>query len=186
MDLAIDQRGAGNRRSLATGWAGIGLTPVSNVAAQASLLTSRRAGLIVAENGRLSAIHGRWWPYAGNVAQVLLDTHFRSVRNDRCEAYYHHSSASSAFITLSYIRSGPQTSMSTLYAAALVLDEIARLKQSSAIVCHVTNRRISDRFLNRWGWQQHCRHWTGRHFIKRMYGVYPVAQSSWRSRLTLD
>ena len=72
------------------------------------------------------------------------------------------------------------------YAATLVLDAIAELKHINAIVCHVTNERITDRLLHRWGWEEHCQDWPGRHFIKRFYGNYPTIKSVWRERLTLD
>jgi hypothetical protein len=54
-----------------------------------------------------------------------------------------------------------------------VLDEVARLKASDAILCDVWNWRISDRLLARWGWQPHKPDRWHRHFIKRFYGVYP-------------
>jgi hypothetical protein len=75
--------------------------------------------------------------------------------------------------------------LSTFYAATLVLDEIARLRDANAIVCNVTNVRISDRLMRRWGWEEHCQQWMGRHFIKRFYGHFPDIPSSWRERLNL-
>jgi hypothetical protein len=66
-----------------------------------------------------------------------------------------------------------------------MLDEIARIKGAHAIVCHVTNGRISDRLLRRWGWEAHCLNWKGRHFIKRFYGRYADIPNHWRSRLML-
>lgn len=186
MDLAVDQRGLGNRWSLAGGVAGWGLSRVTDVAASSALLRRRRAGRIVTQAGRLQAIYGRWWPYAGNLLQAQWDALFRPLGEDRCELYYHQSGPAGGFLTLSYVHSGPTTSLSTVYAATLVLDEIAKLKQSNAIVCHVANARISDRVLQRWGWQAHCLHWKGRHFIKRFYGHYPSIAPQWRRRLSLD
>lgn len=186
MDLAVDQRSVGNRWSLAAGVAGFGLAPVTNVSDYRELLRRRRAGRIVTQAGQLHAIYGRWWPHSGNLFQVQWDTMFRNVAGDRCELFYHVPSAASGFLTLSYVHSGPRTSLSTFYAATLLLDEIAQLKQSCAIVCHVTNARISDRLLTRWGWQAHCLQWKGRHFIKRLYGNYPTIAPQWRQRLTLD
>ena len=78
-----------------------------------------------------------------------------------------------------------RTALSTFYAATLILDEIARLRDTNAIVCNVTNLRISDRLMLRWGWEKHCQHWAGRHFIKRFYGRYPEISSTWRERLGL-
>ncbi len=186
MDLAIDQTSPGHRWSLAGGVAGWGLRPVTNVATEGARLTTRRAGCIVTEQGRLRCVVGRWWPYAGNHLQMLWDMRFRSLTSDRCELYFHSPLGSPRFLTLAYIRSGPATSLSTAYAATLVLDEIARLKQANAIVCHVTNASISDRLMLRWGWQSHCPQWSGRHFIKRFYDHYPSIPASWRSRLSLD
>lgn len=186
MDLAVDQTGTGNRWSLAAGLAGWGLSPVTDVAESAELLRSRRSGQIVTQAGRLQAIYGRWWPYAGNLLQAKWDALLRPVASDRCELFYHQTGAEGGFLTLAYVRSGKNTSPSTCYAATLVLDEIARLKQSSAMVCHVTNARISPRLLQRWGWQAHCLHWKGRHYIKRLYGNYPSIAPQWRRRLTLD
>ncbi len=186
MDLAVDQTSLGNRWSLAGGIAGWGITPVTDMASSGDLLRHRRAGRIVTQNGRLQAIYGRWWPYSGNLLQAQWDMLFPSMHKDRCELYYHVPSSAVGFVTLSYVYSGPSTSLATIYAAALVLDEIARLKQSNAIVCHVTNRHISDRLLTRWGWQAHCLHWKGRHFIKRLYGNYPTIAPQWRERLNME
>ena len=47
------------------------------------------------------------------------------MASDRCELFYHQASAEGGFLTLAYVRSGKSTSLSTCYAAALVLDEIA-------------------------------------------------------------
>lgn len=185
MDLAIDQTSARDRLSLAERLFALGLPPVTNIATQEQRLVQRRAGRIVAERGRLQAVHGRWVPYYGNLLQVYWDTAVRQFGRDRCEIYFHQPRTASSFLTLSYVRSGPETSPSTIYAATLVLDEIARLKSSNAIVTQVTNSRITDRLLARLGWQAHCEQWRGRHFIKRFYGHYPVIPAFWRSRLSL-
>lgn len=186
MDLAVDQRGLGNRWSVAGGLASWGLAPVEHIARSRRVLAGRGSGRIVTERARFTSVFGRWWPYWGNWCEYLWDARFRGVRGDRCELYYHVPWSAPTFLTLAYVHSGRQTSLSTVYAATLVLDEIARLKQSQAIVCHVTNERISDRLLERWGWQPHCRDWPGRHFIKRFYGAYPEIPVGWRHRLTFD
>jgi hypothetical protein len=54
-----------------------------------------------------------------------------------------------------------------------VLDEIARIKRSDAILAHVSNPQISDRLMWRWGWERHLVQSSKRQFIKRFYGVYP-------------
>jgi hypothetical protein len=165
--------------------AGLGLSPVTHIALQVKQLTARRAGHIVIQDGKLVAVFGRWWPYLGNHLRAAWDQRFRQTEEDRCELFYHAAISSPQFLTLSYIHSGEKTSLASVYAATLVLDEIARLKRSLAIVCNVTNDRISDRAIARWGWESHCHAWSGRHFIKRFYGEYPRIGDSWRTRLTM-
>ena len=185
MDLAIDSRVDLVRRSTAERLAGFGLAPVIDIGKQQQLLRGRRAGCIVTERGRLAAVFGRWWPYLGNHLRAQWDRRFRGASGDRCELYYHVPLSASQFITLSYVHSSETCSLSTLYAASLVLDEIAHIKGSAAIVCHVTNDRISDRLLTRWGWSSHCPDLQGRHFIKRFYGKYPDIPALWRTRLRM-
>ena len=79
-----------------------------------------------------------------------------------------------SFLALVHVVSNADTSYPTIRQAATVLDEIARLKRTDAIVCHVANDRISDRLLRRWGWEQHAPQLRGRNFIKRFYGKYPL------------
>ncbi len=185
MDLAIDQRSHGPRWSLAAGLPGLGLPAVTHLARGRATLAARRNGRIVIDGARLVAVHGRWWPHWSSLLDVWFDIRRRPLRSDRCELYYHQPWGAPNFLALSYVRSGPGTSLSTFYAATLVLDEIARWKRAHAIVAHITNPRISDRLLERWGWQAHCLSWPGRHFIKRFYGEYPEISRHWRSRLTL-
>jgi hypothetical protein len=79
------------------------------------------------------------------------------------------------FLTLAYALSGRETSMKSVRVCLEALDEIARLKQSDALLCDASNWRISERFMRRWGWVPHCpASWWHRHFIKRFYGKYPA------------
>ena len=190
MDLAIDQAGAGNRRHLGFSLASLGLRPVGSLHDNHTVVARRRQGHLIVEQGRMRALLGRWWPHYGSLAEVAWDSYCRRLSrrslHDRCDLYFHQSFGSSTFLTLSYVRASPSTSMTTLFAASLVLDEIARIKGTDAIVCNVTNNRISSRLLQRWGWEKHCESWSGRHYIKRFYGNYPIIPDHWRKRLTLD
>lgn len=186
MDLAVSQGISRHCRELRPELAGWGLKPVTQIASMGALLRRRKLGRIVIQDGRLQAVYGRWWPYYADIFQARVDAAFRTVRPDRCELFYHSAQATDGFLSLDYLRAGPSTSLGSLYGATLVLDEIARLKQSLAIVAHVTNERITDRLLERLGWQAHCLQWKGRHFIKRFYGDFPSISASWRNRLSLD
>lgn len=165
--------------------ASLGIRDATSFAEHAERIKAWRCGYICTEHGRLSKVVGRWWPYHGNSLQTLYDMRLRPLKQDRCELYYCQPWGSAGFLTLSYVRSGPLTSLGTFYIATLALDQIAQLKGSHAICCHATNKRISHRLLTRWGWQQHCLDWPGRHFIKRFYGTYPEISAFWRERLLL-
>ncbi len=77
-------------------------------------------------------------------------------------------------MVLDFVRSGPGTQLATFRGACQILDEIARLRESVAIVAHVSTEAISDRLLTRWGWEQHATGMRGRHWIKRFYNGYPA------------
>lgn len=187
MDLATNQTAARHRSLLGElSLSEFGSRSADNVALRSEELAQWRCGRIVTQQSKLLRVSRRWWPHIGNHLQVRLDAKFRGQGGDRCELFYHRPLGSPTFLTLSYIRSSRKTSLSTFYAATLLLDEIARLQNVNAIVCNVTNDRLSDRLLARWGWEPHCPQWSGRHFIKRFYGTYPTIKSPWRDRLTLD
>jgi hypothetical protein len=82
------------------------------------------------------------------------------------------------FLAVKYVESTSRTSMATLIRASAVLDEIARLKQSDALLCDVASGRVTTKLLSRWGWVPHCPSSFHRHYIKRFYGVYP-ARPQW-------
>lgn len=169
--------------STGLGLAGLGLAPVSHLETQVQLIVNRRSGLIVTSEGALQAVYGRWWPYQGTHLHALYDQYWRQTGGDYCQLYYHVPWNAPQFLTLDYIRSPRTTCVPTIQAALFVLDEIARLKGSLAIVCNVINDRLTDRVLQRWGWEKHCAHWSGRHFIKRFYGHFPTIPTRWRARL---
>ncbi len=155
-------------------------------------------GRIVTSDGRLVAIQRRLLAYRPTRWRAWFDAKRRAawLRKDesaesetsatgpyRCVLYYHHGWLSADFLVLSYVSSHPRASLSSFYCATLVLDELAREKGSHAIVAELTNERISDRLMQRWGWERHCLNWKGRHFIKRFYGTYPALPDEWRTRI---
>lgn len=186
MDMAVDQARHFRSQLKSCRISEIGIRPAYQLSEDARRISGWRCGRIVTEAGRLLGVFGRRWPHYGNWLQVIWDLHFRPVERDRCEVFYHQPLASPKFLTLSYVHAGARTSISTLYLAALVLDEIARIRKADAIVSHVTNDRITDRLMQRWGWEPHCLKWRGRHFIRRFYGSYPDLPTHWRNRLAID
>lgn len=145
------------------------------VAATAAI-RSRRYGVIETSAGKLVAIHFRtfpkllswpeWWPVGS--------TYRASGQPDRCLLYYNQPRWFSNFLALKYIVSTSATSFTTLRAAVEALDIVAQIKQSDALLCDASNRRISDRLLKRFGWESHSPQRWHRNFIKRFYGKYPA------------
>lgn len=127
-----------------------------------------RCGRIVMREGRLERIEQHWLRSPVSVAQVWWQAKFAALEGDVCCLDYHVPRGMSAFVTLDYVRSGDATRYATAIGAFQVLDEIARLRKSYAIVAHVSNSRITDRHLKRAGWERHLLDWPGRHFIRRM------------------
>lgn len=186
MDLAARQATTMERPLGSPRLSELGRRPARDIVSDAARIASWRCGRIVTESGRLVGIYGRWWPHLGNWLQVLWDQHIRTAQRDRCTLFYHQPIQSPNYLTLSYIQSGARTSLSTFFLSTLVLDEIAKIRGADAIVCNVTNDRITNRLMERWGWQPHCLHWKGRHFIKRFYGNYSDLPPNWRERLVVS
>jgi len=132
-----------------------------------------RFGRIVMQAGRLVEIQRRLTCGSVSVAQVWWQAKYGRDDDDICWLDYHQPLGMPAFLTLDYIRSGTLARYKTFIGACHVLDEIARIRQASAIVAHVSNGDISDRLLTRQGWQQHASKWNGRHWIRRFYDGYP-------------
>ena len=149
---------------------------VTDFTEQADLLRSRRYGMIAASGGRLVAIYLRPFPKIISLAEVTLQRSARSRRlaEDSCWLYYNQPRACSNFLALKYLVSGPKTCIATLLAALRGLEEIAQIKGTDAIVCDVSNGRISDRLLSRQGWEAHAPRRWHRNYIKRFYGTYPT------------
>lgn len=145
----------------------------TSLTADATAIEQIRCGRIVMEQGKLVAIERHLWPSPVSIAQVWWESERGRIRGDVCRLDYHVPRGMDQFISLDYVRSGGQTCYQTFLGACNVLNEIARMRRSVAIVAHVTNSRISDRFLERQGWQRHMPHWRGRHFIRRFYDGYP-------------
>lgn len=157
--------------------------PVTTLECSERRLESWRCGRIVTAGGRLKYIQRRWIGYRANLLRVGWEKRFRPVGEPECVLLYHHGWFSNDYLVLGYAYSHPRATTASLYCASLVLDEVARIKGCHAIVTELTNDRLSDRLLARWGWERHCLSWSGRHFIKRFYGNYPAVPEAWRARL---
>ncbi len=154
---------------------------VRDLQQDAEVLRRRAYGVIFVEDERLHEIRLRPWPKIISVAEMSVwgrGFHQRATGN-RCWLYYNQPRGHRNFLALKYIVSSRHATFRTFRSSLIVLDEIARIKGTDAIVCEVSNLRISERLLKRWGWQSHVPHSRRRHFIKRFYGTYPAPDEAW-------
>ena len=140
------------------------------------------AGSILTREGHLVLARRTWLSYKATRLRTIWDQWRRHGPPGTCELFFHKSRQQPEFLVLGYVKSERRATLSSLYCATLLLDEVARLQAAHAIVADVSNARLSDRLLLRWGWQPHCTHWRGRHFIKRFYGTYPDIPPQWAER----
>ena len=150
---------------------------VTDLSGGAATLRQRAYGVIETADERLVGIHLRPWPKLVTVAEAWWGQRRRHERlaGNHCWLYYNQPLTSPNYLAAVYVVSNRDTTLATFHGALVVLDEIARLKRTDAIVCEIRNSRISDRLLRRWGWAQHLADSGRRHFIKRFYGTYPRA-----------
>ncbi len=149
---------------------------VTDLIEGADSLRCRPYGVIEVSNGRFRQVMLRPLPKIVSAPGILLIGGWRHRRQpgDSIRLFYNQPRRFPHFLVLKYAESARDTSMSTLTRALAVLDEIARLKHSDALLCDASNRRITTELLSRWGWEPHCPSWFHRHYIKRFYGVYPT------------
>jgi hypothetical protein len=140
----------------------------------ANRIRARHYGMIEVVRGTLTRIVFRPWPKLVSLPEVwwLGNRHHAKSNGDACRLYYDQPRSSPNFLALKYVISSHNATFATLRRAALTLDEVARIKQSDAIVTEVSNLRISERLLERWGWERHFLSSPRRHYIKRFYGKY--------------
>ena len=148
---------------------------VTDLRSQADVLCARRYGVVEACDGRLIAIHLRPWPKLISLPEIVPVGRRYHLRGDadRCLLYFNQSIRFPNYLALRYVVSTRGTSVATMRAALGTMDEVARIKQSDALLCDLANRRISDRLMQRWGWEAHKPQRWHRNFIKRFYGHYP-------------
>ena len=148
---------------------------VDNLSAGAEWLRARRYGVIETVSGRFSKVRLRPYPALATWADVIWFGRWYHDRadGDRCWLYYNQPWGHERYLALKYVVSTRRCTLKTFRTAVKVLDEIARLKGTDAVLTDAASSRISDRLLARWGWEAHLPSAWHRHFIKRFYGSYP-------------
>lgn len=137
-------------------------------------LVAGRYGVIEVEQGQLKRITLRPWPRIVTIWESLGwgEYSHRNRRGDRCRLYYNQPRGSNRYLALKYIHSQRGTSLRSFQKALSVLDHIAEMKRTDALVCEAANLRLNLRVMQRYGWEQHTN--SPRNYIKRFYGSYPV------------
>jgi hypothetical protein len=151
---------------------------ISDLDAGSGQIRARRYGVIETVGGELRAIHLRHWPKIVSLSELwpLGPRYHCRGAADRCLLYYNQPSRMPNFMALRYVVSTAGTSYRTFRAALTVLDQIAELKRIDAIVCDAANIRLTDRLMERLGWEPHKPQRWHRNYIRRFYGVYPTAK----------
>ena len=75
---------------------------------------------------------------------------------------------------MKYLLTYGGTSYASVVAARHAVDEVARIKRSDALVCQVSNKRLTGRIMQRWGWQPLNDSPRCTLFVRRFYGQYPT------------
>lgn len=144
-------------------------------AANAEIVRARRYGYFDVVDERLARVVFRPWPKITSIPDVLLfgEGWHRRRRGNWMRVYFNQPRRASNFLAVTYVRSTRDCTYANALAAARILDEIARIKASDALICDVGFSRISDRLLERWGWSPLSKRRFHRNYIKRFYGQYP-------------
>lgn len=136
----------------------------------------RAYGIIEVIDGEFKCIKFKPWPKIISSMEIGLfgaRSHDQGDIKDHCRLYYNQPFFHKRYLALKYVVSTHGTSFRSFRLATRILDEVARIKNTDAIVCEVTNPSISNRLMKRWGWEKHLQDRPSRHFIKRFYGDYP-------------
>ncbi|PQO42723.1 hypothetical protein [Blastopirellula marina] len=159
------------------------LETLDNLNAAADLVRRRRYGIIRVTGGKFHSLSFRPWPKLISRFEIVTLGRWKHAQGgDDCRLFYNFPVTSPGFLTLAYIESTSQTSWKSLRRSAEVLDWIAEIRGANASVCELSNEKLSTRLMQRAGWEPHCQHLTGRHFIKRYYGEYP--QHAWLPKVS--
>ncbi|MHB8902840.1 MAG: hypothetical protein ACYC6Y_29120 [Thermoguttaceae bacterium] len=148
---------------------------VTDIQAQADVVRRRRFGVIEARDGAFHRILFRPWPTWVSIPEVLLWAPWlrRRRHRDRCLLYFDQPWSQPNYLAVKYLLTTAGTSYASVVAARRAVDEVARIKRSDALVCHVSNRRLSGRIMRRWGWEPLNDSPRCTLFVRRFYGKYP-------------
>jgi hypothetical protein len=149
---------------------------VRDIDAEQHVLMTRAYGMIEVSRGKFDRVQLKPWPKLGSIVEARWVSYWKNTRrpHDGCRLFYNQPLQHRSFLALTYLESSLNTSLETVFTALRVLDRIAYIKRSDAILAEISNERISDKLLRRLGWERHREQSRQRNWIKRFYGTYPV------------
>ncbi len=159
---------------------------VTDLRAGAETLRRRRYGIIEVRGGQFTAIHLRPWPKFVSLLGAMWGQRYHGrACGDRIWLYYNQPRRHPSFLALKYVVSSRNTAWASIVRASAVLDEIAAIKRSDALLCDAANLRLTPRLLARLGWQPHAPSRWHHNYIKRLDKTVPPLQQKRQSADTL-
>src|ERR1700730_7520248 len=109
--------------------------------ADCETLRRGRYGVIETHEGRLESIRLRSGPKVASALEASWSGRrcHRGQPGDRCWLYYNQPRAFPNFLALKYVVSHRDSTLATFRRALEVLDEVARVKRTDAILCDAWN-----------------------------------------------
>ena len=146
-----------------------------------------RYGFIETADDRMVKVQFRPWPKLISGTEVSWIGSWKHERalSKRCRLFFNQPLGHRNFLTISYIESTFGSSFKNFHLALMVLDLLAMRKRCDAVLCELSNDRISDRLMIRWGWERHLPGSTKRHWIKRFYGDFSRVELANATRQTV-
>lgn len=155
---------------------------VTDFRAAAETLRRRRYGVIEVRRGKFVALHLRPWPKLVSIVGAMFGQWYhRHARGDRLWLYYNQPRRHPKFVALKYVVSSRNTAWASMLQALSILEEIAAIKRSDALLCDAANLRLTPRLLARLGWERHTRSRWHRNYIKRLCKNAPPPQNTRQS-----
>lgn len=145
-----------------------GLPSVRCVEGNERLIRKWRYGAIEIRDGELVCISARWWPRLASEWESLREQLIKTLPGGVCRMYYSFPWRTPGFMVLAYAHSGPDTTYRSIRCGLRCLEQIAIVWDSQAIVCQATNNRLSERTMNRWGYEKHALSLGDNHYIRRL------------------
>ncbi len=143
---------------------------VTDLDAAKGSVQRRRFGVIEVADGRFRRLRLRPLPKLISVPEIRLvgRWYHRLAAGDRCWLYYAQPFRYPNYLTIQYMVTSREAGYRTFLESLKILDQVAAIKKSDALLCELIGPRITREMMARWGWEPHCLKSYRRHYIKRL------------------